>query len=136
MPTAVPKKNIKVFIVDSDKFILGMYAVKFSNNGYDVDISADSRIALEKFRAAANPDILLLDMVMPGMDGIELMKTIRAEKLAPNMAVIMLTNQSQSSDVERAKQLGVDGYIIKASTIPSEVITEVERIYSAKKIKK
>lgn len=131
----VPKKNIKVFIVDDDKFLLGMYSLKFSNNGYDVDTGVGSLAALEKLRAGAKPDIILLDVIMPYMDGLELLKTIRTENLLPNAVVVMLTNQSQSSDIERAKELGVDGYIVKAATIPSEVLHEVEKIYAAKKSK-
>lgn len=129
----VPKKNIKVMIVDDDKFLLGMYSLKFANNGYDVDTGVGSLAALEKLRNGAQPDILLLDIIMPYMDGLELLKTIRTEKLLPNSIVVMLTNQSQSSDIERAKELGVDGYIVKAATIPSEVLREVEKIYAAKK---
>jgi CheY-like chemotaxis protein len=84
-------------------------------------------------RAGNKPDVILLDIVMPYMDGLELLKTIRTENLAPDAIVVMLTNQSQSSDIERAKELKVDGYIVKASTIPSEVLHEVEKIYEAKK---
>lgn len=129
------QKKIKVFIVDDDKFLLGMYSLKFSNNGYEVDTTVGSVAALEKLRAGAKPDILLLDIIMPHMDGLELLKTIRDEKLAPGATVVMLTNQSQSSDIERAKDLKVDGYIVKASTIPSEVMQEVQKIYSEKQSK-
>lgn len=127
------KKNIKVFIVDDDKFLLGMYSLKFANNGYDVETSVGSLAALEKLRAGAKPDIVLLDIIMPYMDGLELLKTMRQENLAAGSIVVMLTNQSQSSDIERAKELNVDGYIVKAATIPSEVLHEVEKIYAAKK---
>ncbi len=127
------KKNIKVFIVDDDKFLLGMYSLKFSNNGYDVDTTLGSLAALEKLRAGAKPDVVLLDIVMPHMDGLELLKVIRDENLAPGAIVVMLTNQSQSSDIDRAKELNVDGYVIKAATIPSEVLREVEKILAAKK---
>ena len=130
------QKKIKVFIVDDDKFLLGMYSLKFSNNGYEVDTTVGSVAALEKLRAGAKPDILLLDIIMPHMDGLELLKTIRDEKLVPLATVVMLTNQSQSSDIERAKDLKVDGYIVKASTIPSEVMQEVQKIYSEKQAKK
>jgi CheY-like chemotaxis protein len=130
--TNVPKKGIKVMIVDDDKFLLGMYSLKFANNGYDVDTGIGSLAALEKLRKGATPDIILLDIIMPYMDGLELLKTIRTEKLIPNAIVVMLTNQSQSSDIERAKELNVDGYIVKAATIPSEVLHEVEKIYAAK----
>src|SRR4051812_29180875 len=96
-PTAtnVPKKNIKVTIVDDDKFLLGMYSLKFANNGYDVDTCVGSLAALEKLRGGAKTDIILLDIIMPYMDGLELLKTIRTEKLIPDAIVVMLTNQSQ-----------------------------------------
>lgn len=125
-----------MFIVDDDKFLLGMYSLKFSNNNYEVETTVGSLAALEKLRAGANPDIVLLDIVMPYMDGLELLKTIRAENLVPNATIIMLTNQSQSSDIERAKELKADGYIVKASTIPSEVMHEMEKIRAAKKVSK
>lgn len=130
------EKKGKVFIVDDDKFLLGMYSLKFSNNNYEVETTVGSLAALEKLRAGANPDIVLLDIVMPYMDGLELLKTIRAENLVPNATIIMLTNQSQSSDIERAKELKADGYIVKASTIPSEVMHEMEKIRAAKKVSK
>ncbi|MEK7596775.1 MAG: response regulator [Patescibacteria group bacterium] len=127
------KKNIKVLIVDDDKFLLGMYALKFANNGYDVDTTVSSEVTLEKLRAGAKPDIILLDIIMPRMSGLELLKIMRQEKLAEGAVVVMLTNQSQSSDIEEAKRLNVEGYIVKAATIPSEVLGEVEKIYTAKK---
>jgi CheY-like chemotaxis protein len=127
------KKNLKVLIVDDDKFLLGMYSLKFANQGFQVETCMGSMTALEKLREGFRPDILLLDVVMPYLDGLDLLKKIREEKLAPDSIVIMLTNQSQSSDIERAKDLEVDGYIVKASTIPSEVLHEVEKIYNKKK---
>jgi len=65
---------------------------------------------------------------------LELLETIRKEKLIPNTVVIMLTNQSQSSEIDRATKLGVAGYIVKASTIPSEVVNEVVQIVSKQKV--
>ncbi len=128
-------KKGKIFIVDDDKFLLGMYSLKFANNNYDVETTLGSVPALEKLRAGAKPDVILLDIVMPFMDGLELLKAIRDENLAPGSIVVMLTNQSQSSDIERAKELKADGYIVKASTIPSEVLREVEKIRAAKQAK-
>lgn len=125
-------KKAKVLIVDDDKFLLGMYSLKFANNGYDVETTVGSVAALEKLRGGAQPDIVLLDIIMPYMTGLELLKTMRDEGLAPNAIVVMLTNQSQSSDIETAKELKADGYIVKASTIPSEVLKEVEKIRAAK----
>ena len=69
---------------------------------------------------------------MPGMDGMELILNIRDEKLAENSVIIMLTNQGTSEDLTKAVKIKVDGYIVKATTIPSEVLIEVEKIYVSK----
>ena len=70
---------------------------------------------------------------MPVMDGFEILAALKKGNLAPQASVIMLTNQGQLSDIEKAKSFGVAGYIIKATTIPSEVVEEVTRIYNLNK---
>ncbi|HEY0907934.1 MAG TPA: response regulator [Candidatus Paceibacterota bacterium] len=127
------KKNVKVLMVDDDKFLLGMYSLKFAQSGYDVDTALGSGAALNKLRTGARPDILILDIVMPDMTGLQLLQVVRDEKLAQDATVIMLTNQNDAASIERAKELGADGYIIKASTIPSEVIHVVERIHAIRR---
>lgn len=113
-----------------------MYALKFSKNGFEVHTAQSSEEALKVIHDGFEPDILLIDVVMPVIDGIELLATIRKENILKKAVVIMLTNQGLPDDVARAKKLNADGYIIKATTIPSEVFSEVNRIYaSAKKDK-
>lgn len=132
------QKKTSIMFVDDDKFLLDMYALKFSKNGYDVVTSQGPEEALKNLRTSGNsaPDVLLLDVVMPGMDGLQLLDVIRKEKLAEKSVIIMLTNQSLSEDIDRAKSLNVDGYIIKAMTIPSEVLAEVNKIYDEAKTKR
>jgi len=125
------KKPIKILFVDDDKFLLDMYALKFSKNNFEVHTTQSTEEALKILREGMNPDIVLLDVVMPGMDGIELLSIIRKEKLIKDSVVIMLTNQGLPDDISRAKALNADGYIIKATTIPSEVLAEVQKIYSS-----
>ena len=118
--------NIKhsVLIVDDDKFLLDMYRKKFESKGVTVDVAVGSAEALAKLRGGAKPDVLILDIIMPDVDGIELLETIRKEKLVPNSVVIMLTNESNWDRIEKAKSLGIKSYIVKATTIPSEVVEE------------
>jgi len=117
-------------IVDDDRFLIDMYTLKFSKGGFDVESATKGEEALEKLRGGFDPDILILDVVMPSLDGIGLLEKIRQEKLADRAVVIMLTNQGQKSDIDRASKLGVNGYIVKAMTIPSEVLEEVMNIYN------
>jgi CheY-like chemotaxis protein len=108
-----------------------MYRKKFDHYGISIDLSVGSIDALTKLRAGLSPDILVFDIIMPGMDGLELLETVKKEKLAPNAIVIMLTNESESAKIEKAKSLGVAGYIVKATSIPSEVAEEIIRIGDA-----
>lgn len=129
-------KKTSIMFVDDDKFLLDMYALKFTNSGYDVHCTQGPEEALKILREGTfTPDIIMTDVVMPGMDGIQFVETIRKEQLAGKPVLIMLTNQGSAEDIERAKKSNVDGYIIKAMTIPSEVLAEVNKIYSAAKNK-
>lgn len=127
----VQYSNKQVFIVDDDQFLLNMYSVKFKKFGFLVDTVAGGQEALDKIREGAKPDVLLLDVVMPSMNGIEFLEHIRKEKLIPNAVVIVLSNQNQSEDIEKANNLGIAGYIVKANSIPSEVVSEVIRVLAA-----
>ena len=122
----------KVLFIDDDKFLLDMYAIKFNKAGYDVKTADSTEAALKLIKEAYVPDILLVDIIMPGMDGLEFMEQVRHEKLVPDAVVIFLTNQGESDDINRAKKLNADGYIVKATTIPSEVLSYVEKIYQSK----
>ena len=131
---ATENKKVKVLIVDDDKFLLNMYSLKFGKNGFEVRVGVGGTDALKVIHEGYVPDIILLDLVMPGMDGLELLTQIKLEKLAPQAVVIMLTNQGQPSDIRRAEDIGVAGYIVKATTIPSEVVDEVVKLYQARKV--
>lgn len=126
----------KVLIIDDDKFLLNMYSIKFSKNGFEVASATSGAEAVTKIKDGYLPDIILLDIVMPGMDGFQVLEALRKEDLAPTAAIIMLTNQGQLTDIDKAKSFGTSGYIIKATTIPSEVVEEVQRIYNLNKVNK
>jgi len=126
--------NKKVLLVDDDQFLLDMYVLKFSKAGYEVKSADSTALALKLVKDGYIPDVVLSDIVMPDMDGLDFVDNLRKENLAPKAVVIMLTNQGSSDDIARAKKLNVDGYIVKATTIPSEVLTQVEKIYLSKKI--
>src|SRR3990167_5376112 len=118
-----------VFLVDDDRFLLDLYAVKFKNSGHEVTVfggGEDLLAALRKEGSVA-PNAILLDLIMPGVSGFEVLEAIRKEHLAKVTKIIILSNQGQDSDIEKAKQLGADGYIVKASAIPSEVFAETLR---------
>jgi DNA-binding response OmpR family regulator len=114
----------RIYLTDDDRFLLDMYAVKFKAAGHDVAVFQNGNLVLEELRSKPAPDALLIDIVMPEIDGFEVLEALKKENLAPTMKTIVLSNQGQESDIERAKELGAAGYIIKASAIPSEVYSE------------
>ena len=99
----------KILIIDDDEFLLDMYAVKFKEEGFEVDIAREGKEALNKIKEGASPEVVLLDIVMPGMDGFELLETIRKEKLIPTSKIIMLSNLGQKEHLDKGKSLGVAG---------------------------
>ncbi len=123
----------KILIIDDDKFLLNMYSIKFQKEKFDVTTASDGLDALKKLEGGFVPDAIVLDIVMPIMDGLEFLEKMRAADLARNATLLILSNQGQSSDIEKAKKLGIDGYIVKATTIPSEVVGEVLRMLNSKK---
>lgn len=122
----------KILIVDDDKFLLNMYSIKFQKENFQVLVAADGKSALDQLTGGLSPDAIVLDIVMPIMDGLEMLENMRKQNLAKNATVLILSNQGQSTDIEKAKRLGIDGYIVKATTIPSEVVTEVLRMLASK----
>lgn len=122
----------KVLIVDDDEFLLEMYALKFKEVGFKVEIAETGREAIDKAGELA-PDIILLDIVLPEMDGFEVLQEIRHNKKAQNSLIIMLTNLGQRDDTERSIRLGADDYIVKAHFTPSEVVEKVITLLAKRK---
>lgn len=130
-------KKQKICIVDDDPFLLDMYNLKFQQAGYDVVCFTDSEKALEALRNDDSYDVVLLDLVMPKVDGFEVLKTIREENLCGgDVIIVILSNQGQDKDIAKAEEFGIDGYLIKANTLPSEVLEYVRKIADKKNVVK
>lgn len=122
MPAA---KKGTILLVDDDKFLLDMYGMKFSQNGYTVEACLSANDAFGILRGGFMPDVVLFDLTMPELDGFSFLKTLADEHLAQNAIKIALTNQSNDAEKAKALELGAARYIVKASMIPSEVVNTV-----------
>ena len=122
----------RIYLVDDDRFLLDMYAIKFKNAGHDVTAFQGGEELLTSLRKDPAPDAVLIDVVMPGLTGFETLEVVRKEKLGENTKFIVLSNQGQDTDLDKAKELKTAGYIIKASAIPSEVFAETIAIIEKK----
>ncbi len=124
---------LKILIIDDDKFLLDMYSIKFSEHGYQIETAFSGAEALAKLGQGFNPDIYLVDIIMPAMDGFEFIRQLKEKKPEGGYALVVLSNLGQKDDIDRALGLGVDGYIVKASATPSEVVAKVKTIFEHKK---
>jgi CheY-like chemotaxis protein len=122
----------KILFVDDDVFLSEMYRAKFEEMSYVVTPALAPEIALSLLEKNSY-DAMITDMVMPGMSGLALVE--RAKVLAPDLPIIFLTNQSEGSDIEAAKALGVLGYLVKADMVPSEVVHKVDTLLTKRKKK-
>lgn len=122
----------KILIVDDDNFLLDMYALKFSQSNFEVYTAPSALEAINKLTGGLTPDLILMDIIMPEMDGFEMLEKINKDGLSKNSIKIILSNKSEQQDIERGNTLGVSGYIVKANSTPREVIEQVNTILSQK----
>lgn len=128
-PPAQEKATGSILILDDDKFLLDMYAMKFQQVGCRVHASLSSADALKALREGFAPDVILFDLIMPEGDGFTFLDTVQKERLAPDAQAIALTNEMSEDEKKRIMDLGAAGYIVKATMIPSEVVREaIEKI--------
>lgn len=128
------KEKRKILIVDDDSFLLDMYALKFSQNNFEVYTAISGVGAIDKLTGGLKPDIILMDIIMPEMDGFEMLEKINSLHLSPDSIKIVLSNKSEQRDIDRGNTLGIAGYIIKANSTPSEVIDQVTEILAKKAV--
>jgi len=119
-------KNKKVLLVEDDQFIIDIYTTKLKQAGFEVEAVEDGGEVLKKLKET-KPDILLLDIVLPGMNGWEVLEAIRNLNEFKDLPVIVLSNLYQKEEVERAARFKIIKYMIKAHHTPSEVVEEVKK---------
>ena len=120
-------KKTKVLIIEDDSYISDMYRIKFESENFET-IVANNGIEGIKFLEKVVPDIILLDVVMPKVDGFSVLKEIKKNPKLNKIPVVLLTNLSQKENVERGFELGASSYIIKAHFTPSEVVEKIKEV--------
>lgn len=120
------KKTKKILIIEDDKILADMYAVKFQKEGYTV---LETQSGLEGLNMAKTeiPDIILLDIILPEIDGFSILIEIKKISELDNVPIILLTNLGQQGDIKKGKELGATDYLTKSNTTPSEVIEKVKK---------
>lgn len=119
----------KILAVDDERHIVRLVQVNLERQGYQVVTAYDGKEALEKV-ASENPDLIVLDVMMPYMDGFEVLQNLKKNPDTREIPVIMLTAKAQDADVFRGWQSGVDCYLTKPFN-PMELIAFVKRIFKS-----
>lgn len=115
----------KILIIEDEEMLSTMYKVKFENEGYEVHTANNGADGIEAAPKIL-PDLILLDIIMPKIDGFAVLKKLKEDPKTKNVPVILLTNLGQDEDITRGKELGSAGYLIKANNTPSEVVDKIK----------
>ncbi len=119
-------KKIKILLIEDDSFLSGMYDTKMKLEGFDVVLAEDGAKGLE-LAVSQGPDIILLDIILPKMDGFTALKHLKDNPETKKIPVILMTNLGQKEDVERGIALGAQDYLVKAHFMPSEVVEKIRQ---------
>ena len=117
----------KVLLVEDDSLLIDIYSTKLKEAGYDLKVVSDGSKVVEMVREY-KPDLVLLDIVLPQMDGWEVLKALKAEEATKATKVLVLSNLGQKEEIEKGLKLGAVQYLIKAHYTPSQVVQEIEKL--------
>lgn len=118
----------KILIVEDDSVLRDVLVEKLSKTGYVVEAAEDGEVAMNKLRGGLNPDVILLDILMPKKNGMEVMEEMNADEHLKQIPIIIISNSGQPVEIERAKALGAKDFLIKAIFDPSEVLDKVKTL--------
>lgn len=114
-----------ILIIEDDLFLSAMYAEKLSLEGFTVVTALDGEVGLIE-ADRSQPNVILLDIMLPKRNGFEVLRTIRAKPALAHIPIIMLTNLNQPEQVKQAQTLGATDYLVKAHFIPAEVVERIK----------
>lgn len=117
----------KILIVEDDRFLRELIVRKLTNEGYETVEAVDGEQGLQKTKET-KPDIVLLDLILPGIDGFEVLALKKDDPTIAAVPVIILSNLGQKEDVEKGIALGATDYLIKAHFTPGEIVEKVRNI--------
>ena len=117
----------KILIIEDDKFLRELIAQKLIKEGYDIAEAVDGEKGI-KAVGEEKPDLVLLDLILPGIDGFEVLTKIKEDPKIAQVPVIILSNLGQKDDIERGLKMGAVDYLIKAHFTPGEIIEKVKAV--------
>lgn len=122
-------QNKKILIVEDDQFLREFYQELLQSEGYNIDVAADGEAGSQK-ALSGNYDLVLLDIMLPKKDGLQILRELKTQSPKSNKAVVVLTNIGQDSVIKQCFELGAMGYLIKSALNPDQVLTEIKSFLS------
>jgi DNA-binding response OmpR family regulator len=119
----------RVLVVEDDNFLRKILVMKFEAEGFQVESAADGEAGLHQV-VANPPDLMLLDMILPNMNGFEVLAEMKTNKLTSKVPVIVLSNLGQEEDIKRATELGAVDFLVKSNLSIMEVVQKVKEAYA------
>ena len=119
----------KILIVEDDKYLANAHRVKLTKSGFDTQIAFDGDEALHVI-PSFQPDLIILDLIMPLKDGFAVLNDLKANKDWENIPVIVTSNLSQKEDIDRALKLGASDYIVKSNVDLNVLVTKINKLLS------
>jgi len=117
----------KILVIEDDKFLRELISQKLLKEGYEVVEAVDGDSGLEKAKEE-KPDLILLDLILPGIDGFEVLSKVKADPKISSTPVIILSNLGQKEDVEKGMKLGAADFLVKAHFTPGEIVSKIKGI--------
>jgi DNA-binding response OmpR family regulator len=117
-----------ILIIEDDNFLQGLEAKKMKNEGYEIFPAANDKEAFKIIDAKTKLDLILLDLLLPDVDGFEILKKIRENKDLNNIPVIVFSNLSEEKDIKRAKALGISEFMVKSNFTLDELAKKVKEL--------
>ena len=115
----------KILIVEDDKFLRELIARKVIDEGFNVSEAIDGEEGIKKIKEE-KPDMVLLDLILPGIDGFEVLTRMKEDPTLSSIPVIIFSNLGQKEDIEKGLKLGAIDYLIKAHFTPGEIIEKIK----------
>jgi DNA-binding response OmpR family regulator len=125
-------KTKTILLVEDDAIISSMYKAKFEDDGFKILIAQDGVSGLELAKKE-KPDIIVLDVILPGLDGFSVLEEIKKDLTTKNIPVIMLTNLGTNEDKTKGRNMGALDYLVKASLTPAEISDKIKEFLNFKK---
>ncbi|KKQ94325.1 MAG: Two-component response regulator [candidate division CPR2 bacterium GW2011_GWC2_39_10] len=120
-----------ILIIEDDPYILKMYELKLGMEGYEVKTAINGKIGVDKV-SERKPDLILLDILMPEMDGFEVLEHLKGDPDTKNLPVLVLSNLGQEDHINKAMSFGVQGFIVKSQYTPSQVVDAIKGVIKKK----